>query len=240
MKKKFRPPLTLGALMNLQDEELLERYRMGEEKARDVLAVRYFNMRDKLWLRVFPEAAFILDAWDMNECLFNAYLKAEKKYVAKRGSKFLTYVCSILKIQAMEALRQYERNRMLIEALPTDMCFGDDDDGDSRAFASENLVGTRNEPVEAYNYNELCDEINNAPLPDDNEYRKAIALIYKGYKTSEVEKIMNKGGRTLRRRAQAVREHVMEWMAEQDEAVRGFGKEKLDNTCDDLKSPEDR
>ncbi|MCR5079540.1 MAG: hypothetical protein K6B65_06480 [Bacilli bacterium] len=231
-KKTLKRMVNRKDLEKMTDEELLELFRKGIITARDILSVRYFQMRRSIWDTVFPQVALLLDEWETNECFFMAYLAAEAKFERAKDVKFLTYFCSVLKRQALDMLRNYYKERHFREAISLDTLLGNVEEGDGGMGYNELISGPLNEPVEYFNYNEILEELENVPLPDIDDWKETILLSIKGYGTSETLCAKGKNPRTIRRRVRLAKCHIKAWIKEQDDSIKEFEEENNDLPSD--------
>lgn len=203
---------------DLNDEELLDRFRKKDGKARDVLSVRYFRMRRSLWESVLPEAFELIDEWEMNECFFNAYLAAEAGFEKEKDTKFLTFFCQILKYQALSTIRDYYRERHFRDAIPLDAEINSIEDEENPYF-TDTVAGSVNEPVSFVNREEILAEVYNAPIPDIDNWKEAMLICFEGYGTVAASDITGQEAHSLRRRVKTAREHLRKWLKEQKKAA---------------------
>jgi hypothetical protein len=158
------------------DESLLDSYRHGDLRARDVLSVRYFNLKDSLCRKAAPNWCDYLDKWTLNECFFKAYLQAEEGYV-EGESKFLTYFCSILchEINTVGGLEYTHRDILRPISLSSTPA---DSNPDEDPVPIEEVIAASPEadPRIAIGFDSIFDVLGSSARNADAGTRKAIAF----------------------------------------------------------------
>lgn len=222
---------------DLSDEELLELYRKYDDKARDVLSVRYFRMRHSIWDSVFPEGFDLIDEWDMNECFFSAYLAAEAKFKKDKDIKFLTYFCQILKYNALSMVRDYYKEKHFRDAVSLDAEISSVEDDEKPSFA-DTVPSSDDDPVSFVNKEEILAEIGKTPISDIEDWKEAMLICMEGYGTVATCELLDQEAHSLRRRVKAAKEHLKKWLKKQQREI-GTDKEEIKESLEEDEDDED-
>ena len=129
-------------LDDMNDEELLELYRTGNQRARDILSVRYFKMRKSLLARFVLDDPCFLDEWELNEAYFVAYLKTEDYYQHHKGAKFLTLMCRNLANELAGIYTRAKKRGELIYVCSLDEPYVYDPDGEEERYYGDVISGS--------------------------------------------------------------------------------------------------
>ena len=211
----------------LTDEALILLNRFEVDKmARDVLAVRYFKLKESMihWTGCY----FVryLDNWTKNEVYFHSFLLAESEFEFGRG----TFRALLSKILKREITREYLRTiteRVLIPTVSLDeeLPAG----GTLHDVLSGEAENKDTEQAEYVNIMDIRDAIKRAPHMSKHT-KRIVSLVLKGYSTSEAAHALGISASFARRCMVEIREFLLN---------KGFVDSILDEIADSDETPSD-
>lgn len=204
-------------LEDLSDEELLNLYRDGETKARDILSVRYFQMKNALLARFDLEHRCFRDEWELNEAYFLAYLKTEATYVFDKKTKFLSLMCRNI---TNELVRVYNEDKKRLGTAVVnsfeDRYADDMEEEEDRTFGDVLSADSDNDSKDYIDFASTLNFIDEKLSKADKKTKRFIYALFQGYGFSDacvVAKIGVGEGRTMLRKIKEIlqeREYVLE------------------------------
>lgn len=170
-------------LAEMSDEELLLRARLGNTEAENALIQRFFGMRFYLSKSIIGTRPTVLDAWDINEAFFHAFVMAKSTYEFK-GGRFLTLFKKIYENELRAAVRSRYRSGTL-STLSMDYVVDTSESGTTTLADSVASNTVMDDPRNFLNFTEMLRELKQLPPKIDPICLDLVELLREGYSLTE-------------------------------------------------------
>lgn len=208
----------------LTDEALLQRYRMGDDVAFDVLLARKNARRHGFCHMASPKMKPFFDDWEINEIFFHAFYDAQATFEFTKGS-FNAFLIRCLRfVMANRVDKKLSRaNVMITNSFDEELNVK----GDSSLVLADvvSKEGTLDDPREYVNFQDSVMEITNLPKNVNPLAVAIMGLRLEGFTVSEAAQILD----ISHKRASYILSRYSKWVRK----LLHLGKKKSDPDDDD-------
>ncbi len=219
--KKNDRNVFLYSLKNASDEDLLTRYREGDEEALGAMLERFFAMRFYSARTVAPTLCEMLSEWELNEAVYHAFYKAVQSFQLGKA-RFLTFYHTILKHELCHLVA--ERIAMAPHGIVSLDEYVENDKGDGGYVLGDSISSNdvNDDPKEFLHFAERLMELRKLPKKIDPIAISLVELVSQGVSVAEAARMLD----IEDRKARYVMRKYRAWALESARKVYGLSPEQ--------------